>query len=212
MRNCAGNLRSPGLCRAGRRGLAPGGARFPPIAAGPSAPAPGYPANAQRQHNGDADHHDPPHRDGRRTTQAIGDGEGDADGHRDTPIVADDEVVPERPERTDLGDHERLSLRGAAGSPATDVDVLSRRKTATNPKAYSATAGMRTRSAASAPGQWAPAPSAPQYMPNVVSMTPTTNFMLFSGTRDNGARTAQPATVTVSTAAIAAIAASPMSC
>jgi hypothetical protein len=43
-------------------------------------------------------------------------------------------------------------------------------------------------------------------------MIPTTNFMAFSGTRANGARTAIPAMVTTSTAASAATAASGMLC
>ena len=42
---------------------------------------------------------------------------------------------------------------------------------------------------ASSPGQCAPAPSAAQKIPNVVSITPTANFSVFSGTRSSGART-----------------------
>ena len=42
------------------------------------------------------------------------------------------------------------------------------------------------------PGQQTPAPSAPQKVPNAHNMTPTANFIVFSGTRDNGARTAMP--------------------
>ncbi len=42
-------------------------------------------------------------------------------------------------------------------------------------------------------------------------MTPTANFMVFSGTRDNGARTAIPVAATASTAAAAAAAAAPRS-
>ena len=45
---------------------------------------------------------------------------------------------------------------------------------------------------ASSPGQCAPAPSADQKIPNVVSITPTANFIAFSGTRASGARTATP--------------------
>ena len=90
--------------------------------------------------------------------------------------------------------------------------AAARRNTATSTSANTATAGTTTSSAASAPGHTAPAPSAPQKIPNEVSMIPTTNFMAFSGTRANGARTAIPATVTTSTAANAATAARGMLC
>src|SRR5262249_59338528 len=86
------------------------------------------------------------------------------------------------------------------------------RRTATSPSANSAMQGARTRRAASDPGQVAPAPSAPQNVPNVVSSTPTTNFMVFSGTRASGARTATPASPTSSTALTAASAASGIWC
>ena len=56
----------------------------------------------------------------------------------------------------------------------------------------------------------APAPSAPQYDPNDVSMTPTASFSEFSGTRASGARTATARTTTTTTAAAAANAAKPM--
>ena len=73
-------------------------------------------------------------------------------------------------------------------------------------------AGTRTSSAASDPGQCAPAPSAPQNVPNAVSMIPTTNFRVFSGTRASGARTAAPTAATSTTAQPAATAASGMLC
>ncbi len=43
---------------------------------------------------------------------------------------------------------------------------------------------MITSSAASPPGHAALAPSAPQNIPNDVSITPTPNFIAFSGTRE----------------------------
>ncbi len=49
-------------------------------------------------------------------------------------------------------------------------------------------AGTITSSAESDPGQCAPAPSAPQKVPNAVSITPTANFSVFSGTLARGAR------------------------
>ncbi len=57
------------------------------------------------------------------------------------------------------------------------------------------------RIAASEPGQCAPAPSVDQKIPNVVSITPTVNFMRFSGTRASGARTAKPTPATRTRAA-----------
>lgn len=73
---------------------------------------------------------------------------------------------------------------------------------------------MMARRDASPPGQPAPAPSVPQNMPNEVSITPTANFIVFSGTLASGARAAAPAWMTNSTAspAAAAAAASGMRC
>src|SRR5260221_14290419 len=73
-------------------------------------------------------------------------------------------------------------------------------------------AGMSASSEASEPGQCAPAPSAPQKVPNPVSMIPTTNFSVFSGTLDSGDLIATPAIATTATAHAPATAASPMSC
>ena len=50
------------------------------------------------------------------------------------------------------------------------------------------------------PGQRAPAPSALQNVPNDVSITPTRNFIVFSGTRASGALIATPASGTTTTA------------
>ena len=52
-------------------------------------------------------------------------------------------------------------------------------------------------------------PSAPQNVPNEVSMMPTTNFIVFSGTLANGARAATPTPAMTSTAAAAPSAARP---
>ena len=64
--------------------------------------------------------------------------------------------------------------------------------------------------ARSEPGQFAPAPSAPQNVPNVVRSRPTPNLSVFSGTRESGARTAMPAATTTTIAAAAPAAASGM--
>ena len=73
-------------------------------------------------------------------------------------------------------------------------------------------AGTIASNAASPPGQCAPAPSAPQNVPKDVSITPTANLSVFSGTRCNGEWIATPAAVTASTATPAATAAIPMWC
>ena len=144
---------------------------------------------------------------------AIGDCQREQHAQRDEPIVANDEVVPKRAECTDSADHDCVASSVIAASALSGEAMADRRRnSATNASAYSATPGTRTSSAASSSGQCAPAPSAPQNIPNATSMTPTANFMLFSGTRDSGARTAMPTTATTSTAAIAAAAANGMLC
>ena len=55
---------------------------------------------------------------------------------------------------------------------------------------------MIATSAASPPGQLAPAPSAPQNIPKELSITPTASFIVFSGTLARGALAASPATLT----------------
>ena len=71
---------------------------------------------------------------------------------------------------------------------------------------------MIASSAASPPGQLAPAPSPLQNMPNEVSITPTSSFRVFSGTRASGALAATPAPITSSTATAAAAAARSRRC
>ena len=71
---------------------------------------------------------------------------------------------------------------------------LEQRRTDANESAI--TNARTTGSEASSPGQCAPAPSAAQKVPKVVSITPTANFIVFSGTRGSGARTSTPTTAT----------------
>src|SRR5262249_30463579 len=82
----------------------------------------------------------------------------------------------------------------AAGTAARAARA--RRSRAVYPSPTRAVAGTMASRAASWPGHDTPAPSAPQNTPNEVSMTPTANFMVFSGTRDSGARTAIPTAAT----------------
>src|SRR5262249_40006334 len=118
----------------------------------------------------------------------------------DRPVVADDEVVPEAAEPREV-------LDDAANSSGATM-----RNSATSPNDNATTNAMTTSSDASAPGHDTPAPSAPQKMPNDVSMTPTANFKVFSGTRDSGACTLIPATSTTTSAPSAPSAASPTLC
>src|SRR5665213_1947530 len=133
--------------------------------------------------------------------QPVGRPQCDDDADRNAPIITNDEVVPERTELSQPH-HHRLTTNSARAC----VDVRPRRSAATNATANTATAPTTTGNAASDPGQWAPAPSAPQNVPNAVSMMPTTNFIEFSGTLASGARTAIPASATTITAAPAGIA------
>src|SRR6185437_10979650 len=99
--------------------------------------------------------------------------------------------------------HHELTCAMAVGSAAclpAAVPDPERRSTATRASAKQPTAGAITSRAASEPGQCAPAPSAPQNVPNAVSMIPTTNFSVFSGTRASGALTANPTSPITSTA------------
>ena len=58
-------------------------------------------------------------------------------------------------------------------------------------------------SESSSPGQSAPAPSAPQKQPKLVSSRPTANLIVFSGTRCSGPRASTPATTTTTSATTA---------
>src|SRR5262249_51579803 len=129
----------------------------------------------------------------------VGDGDGGDDDHRDRPVVADDEVVPEVQEPADV-----------AHAIAASSRAVRLRASATRPSEEATTKASTARMAASPPpGQSAPAPSAAQNVPKLVSMTPTPNFIVFSGTRLSGAWTTAPTTRTTTSAAAAAAAARP---
>src|SRR5262249_36552140 len=146
--------------------------------------------------------HEPP--DVAPEVRADGDdrgGEHHSDG--ETPVVADDEVVPEaqEPSRESHAPAGRISGVGTRRRPrATTAYDSARTKT------------IRARMAASAPGHDTPAPSPIQNIPNALSITPTPNFRAFSGTRLNGACTTAPAIKTTTRAATAASEARPTSC
>src|SRR5215472_9929489 len=149
----------------------------------------------------DADGHQPPGVHPRDVDEQGGDGQGQRNGRRPAPVVADDEVVPERAERAQPAAHCAASFAPAGTSARV------RRSSAVYPSATSTTRGTSTSRAASLPGQDTPAPSAPQKMPNEVSMTPTANFSVFSASR---ACTTTPTMATTTTAATALRAARPM--
>src|SRR4051812_2117236 len=125
--------------------------------------------------------------------------DGKAGGH--APVVADDEVPPEAGERAQV-----LHPLASTGSRAAG---RLRRSSRVRPKETRPTKAMTARIATSPPGHSTPAPSPPQKIPKLVSMTPTANLSVFSGTRSSGPRTTKPATTTTTTALAAAAAASP---
>src|ERR1700733_14562701 len=149
---------------------------------------------------------EPPRVHLRHVGQDRGDGEADYHEGGDVPVVAHDEVVPERTERFELL-HELTTSDGLAGAAPV---ILRERSQKMQAAPTSATTGTRTSRAASLPGQATPAPSAPQNVPKLVSMTPTANFIQFSGTLVSGALTAMPTTVITTMAAAAPITAAPM--
>src|SRR5215471_9439291 len=194
-------------CRFGYRNGCPGRPNRPRSPAGPrplrSGPARGGAAQRPAERGDDADRHQPPRVHPGDVDQQGGGGQSQRNGCRPPPVVADHEVVPERAERAQPPAH-----RATSCTPAGALARV-RRSAAVYPSATSTTMGTITSRAASFPGQEAPAPSAPQKMPNEVSMTPTANFMVFSGTRASGACTATPAAATTTTAAAALSAARP---
>src|SRR5262249_14563387 len=155
---------------------------------------------------GQREHHD--HREGQQrpnipTSRQEG-GRANDPHHpsRDGPIVANDEVVPEASEPTNALHAVLVSSVGAAV----------RRNHLVSPSDASATNAMTATSDASLPGHARPAPSPLQKIPNAVSITPTPNFSVFSGTRESGAWTAAPTTSTATSAIAAPAAARPTWC
>src|SRR6516165_10262717 len=142
----------------------------------------------------DADGHQPPGIHPRDVDEERGGNQGQRNRYRPAPVVTDDEVVPERAERAQPAAHRATSFTPAGTSARV------RRSSVVYPSATSTTTG--TSRAASFPGHDTPAPSAPQKIPNEVSMTPTANFRVFSGTLASGACTTTPPTATTITAAM----------
>src|SRR5439155_15039952 len=122
------------------------------------------------------------------------------------PVVSDDEVAPEAEEAS----QEIHSFTGTDPTDGPTASLVVRRRVVSliRPSGASSITTRITRIAASPPGQRTPDPSAAQNVPKVVSITPTPNFIVFSGTRLSGARTMSPPAPTMSTAAPAPIAAS----
>src|SRR5579884_648803 len=139
------------------------------------APTGGAAPDGQRDDDRRPDEHDPRGRVARH--ERAGD-QHDGDADRRRPVVADDEVVPEAQEPRDV--------RHGTTSPPIRLRAPRPRNAPTRPSANSATTAMTGRSDASPPGQCPPRPSVDQNTPKLVSMTPTTNFIEFSGTRVSG--------------------------
>src|SRR5262245_46709102 len=133
--------------------------------------------NGHRQQGHDRSGEEPPRVESVVRGQVDGRND-DHDARGDPPVVTDDEVVPEAGE---IPQERHAST--TCGSEAGTV----RRSTSTSTNAVAMTNAIRTRIARSAPGHSTPAPSPDQKIPNDVSMIPTPNFSVFSGTRLSGA-------------------------
>ena len=124
----------------------------------------------------------------------------------DRPVVADDEVVPEARRSCGRAPHVGASLGSGGAARPQHRDEHERAAATTN--AITPSEADRRH-----PASRRPAPSALQKMPNEVSITPTPNFSVFSGTaaersvHDDARRSARRPS-----AAAAPIAASPTSC
>src|SRR5512133_512426 len=119
--------------------------------------------------------------------------ERDTRSHR--PVVAHDEIPPELAEGLHVS-HALASASLSSSRRRLSAHTISHEQPPR--KAISAS------SESSSPGQSAPAPSAPQKQPKLVSSRPTANLMVFSGTRCSGPRARTPATTTTTSATTAA--------
>src|SRR5262249_27504838 len=155
---------------------------------------------APRSHTGHRHGQKPPGRDV-AALQHPGQPEPDGEPRGDAPVVADDEVPPEPPERTH-------ALHACAATARVSA-AFRRRSARVSASDTRPTYATIARTATSEPGQSTPAPSPAQKIPKLVSRTPTVNLSAFSGTRASGARTASPTAMTTKTAAAAAAAARP---
>src|SRR5207248_3193086 len=153
-----------------------------------------------RQERGHRDRQEPPRRE-RAVCQQRGQRQRRDDTGGDGPAVADHEAVPEGAEPPEEP-HRPVTATGVRTRPVRNI--------ATRPNDTRSTNPSTPRSAASPPGHVTPAPSAPQNVPKLISMAPTANFIVFSGTRLSGARTRTPTPTTNTTAAPAPTAASGM--
>ena len=117
------------------------------------------------------------------------------------PVIAGDEF-PDSDRRVADPLHACDRLSGRHGVRKSRASRREKARTAGRGRA-----GRHPRRASSAP-----APSAPQKIPNEVSITPTLNFMAFSGALASGWRTATPIAATSTTAAAAASGRRPTRC
>src|SRR5882757_1767054 len=127
----------------------------------------------------------------------------------DAPVIPDDEIGEDRQDRAQ-GLHRITSAGSGRAGPARAGSARAGRAARARPRAARPMTAISASNAPSAPGQLTPAASPLQNTPKAVSMTPTRNFRVFSGTRVSGARTAKPAALTRTTAAIPPTAASGM--
>src|SRR4051794_10784915 len=164
------------------------------------------PMQREAQH-GDARQRQQPPRRHARADERGGEGQRERHDDRDEGVVADHEVIQELRQCTKASHH-----AVGTGAERRKRRACRLRKALTSASEAASMNAMRARIATSPPGHRAPAPSAPQKMPNEVSITPTAYLSVFSGTRLSGARTAIPTAATTTTAAAAARAASATLC
>src|SRR6185437_4732730 len=123
-----------------------------------------------------------------------GSAESDGDPGVHPPVVPDDEVPPEEAERRQAV---HVAAPDCAGLAWPRIHLV--RAAATTPRKTRITGRARSE-----PGQLTPRPSPAQNTPNVVRRSPTTNLIVFSGTRASGARMTRPAARTTTRASAAA--------
>src|SRR6266545_642453 len=161
--------------------------------------ASGRAPDRERQQDDDGEGHDEPGRVGVADQGRQAEGRDDSRGRH--PVIAGDELP-----------HAHGSIANARHALTASGPAMRDRDSRANRSEKTRTPGTTISSAASPPGHSEPAPSAPQKIPNEVSITPTLNFIAFSGTLASGRRTATPTAATTRTAAAAASAARPRRC
>ena len=142
-----------------------------------------------------------------RPSDGGGHAERDDNACRHPPVVADDEL-PDAAGLRVRGRSRRPHLRSRLGR-GTKSYVAARRH---HHQRHERDPGDDHQQGGVAAGRERAGALGPPEDPDQVSITPTENFIAFSGMRASGARAANPAPTTIATATAAAAAASPIRC